>query len=319
MMNRQTKWYLWLDEDNVNTYPGGMVDYESGIYRPTEWSKMRELWWPFYQVNVEQFVSAIYKLVSPIDDATPPGTYPAERTVFFVEPMQPVSHDLDIQWYLDDELIPGATDTTLYALILGLIPGTYALSVEVVDNTELVRDEDMREEYMTDTREWTLEVTDCFPDWHTDYDEWVFVGKPDCWCYPRQCHGDADGQSEGKQKYWVSTIDLDILIAARSKPLEELSGNQICADFDHAAQGKKKYRVSVNDLDILIANWNQANKPDPDCFYSSRSQQAGSPVKHHTTEEFIEWLTKIWRNPKVRKVIDEDAWLEFIESLIEEL
>jgi hypothetical protein len=100
------------------------------------------------------------------------------------------------------------------------------------------------------------------------------LGKPMCWCgnvNPRQCHGDADGRSQGKKEYWASTDDLDVLIAAWNKPLGEIEGKTvdgvplICADFDHEAQGKKKYRVSTNDLDILIANWNIANKPDPDC------------------------------------------------------
>ena len=61
-----------------------------------------------------------------------------------------------------------------------------------------------------------------------DYEEWVAVGKPDCWnsnINPRQCHGDADG----------------------------------------ASQGKQKYRVSIADLDILIANWQKADGPAPDC------------------------------------------------------
>ncbi len=99
-------------------------------------------------------------------------------------------------------------------------------------------------------------------------DEWVAVGKPDCWCAsinPRQCHGDADGASQGKNKYWVSTNDLNILLDALNKPLELLTGNQICADFDNLSQGKNKYRVSTNDLDILIANWQLADAPTPDC------------------------------------------------------
>ncbi|MHC4558064.1 MAG: hypothetical protein ACYS80_12260 [Planctomycetota bacterium] len=100
---------------------------------------------------------------------------------------------------------------------------------------------------------------------HPDYDEWIQVGEPICWCYSRQCHGDTDCKAQGKNNYWVSTEDLDILIAAWNKPFELLSGNQICADFDHKAQGKSKYRVSTDDLDILIANWNKANKPEPDC------------------------------------------------------
>jgi hypothetical protein len=99
-------------------------------------------------------------------------------------------------------------------------------------------------------------------------DEWVVVGSPECWLAsinPRQCHGDADGKSQGENKYWVSTNDLNILIEAWNKPLESLTGNQICADFDHMPQGEQKYRVSTNDLDILIANWQLADAPAPDC------------------------------------------------------
>jgi hypothetical protein len=99
-------------------------------------------------------------------------------------------------------------------------------------------------------------------------DEWVAVGKPDCWCAsinPRQCYGDADGASEGKQKYWVFINDMNILLDALDKPLESLTGNQICADFDHLPQGKNKYRVSTDDVNILIANWKLADAPAPDC------------------------------------------------------
>jgi hypothetical protein len=96
--------------------------------------------------------------------------------------------------------------------------------------------------------------------------EWLAVGSPECWIAsinPRQCHGDADGASQGNDIYWVSTNDLDILISAWNKPLESLTGNQICADFDHLPQGN--FRVSTNDLDILIANWQLPNVPAPDC------------------------------------------------------
>ena len=99
-------------------------------------------------------------------------------------------------------------------------------------------------------------------------DEWLAVGSPECWIAginPRQCHGDADGASQGKDTYWVSTNDMDILIAAWNKPLESLIGNQICADFDHLSQGTNEYRVSTNDLDILIANWQLSDVPAPDC------------------------------------------------------
>jgi hypothetical protein len=105
-------------------------------------------------------------------------------------------------------------------------------------------------------------------------EQWMAVGQPDCWLSslnPRQCHGDADGASQGKNKFWVSTNDLDVLISAWNKTFEQLQGQMvgnvplICADFDHLAQGKNEFRVSTNDLDILIANWQAADAPAPDC------------------------------------------------------
>jgi hypothetical protein len=106
----------------------------------------------------------------------------------------------------------------------------------------------------------------CFPCAHPDYFEWLSVGKPDCWCYPRQCHGDADNLPYGKSNYWVSLPDLAILKNAWNKPLSMLTGTDICADFDYKPYGKSFYRVSLPDLAILKANWNIPNKPDPNCF-----------------------------------------------------
>jgi hypothetical protein len=105
-------------------------------------------------------------------------------------------------------------------------------------------------------------------------EQWNSVGQPDCWLAslnPRQCHGDADGASQGKNKFWVSTVDLDVLIASWNKTFAELDGQTvggiplICGDFDHVSQGKQGFRVSTNDLDILIANWQAADAPAPDC------------------------------------------------------
>jgi hypothetical protein len=136
-----------------------------------------------------------------------------------------------------------------------------------------------------------LPETDCFPPAHPDYSEWVNVDKPDCWCYPRQCHGDADGLMGGSSKCgydYVETGDLSILISSwlEIEPdcgfsavsphdlsilisawlvLEPAFGpgiasipNGICADFAHDQGGSHKtgfYRVGPTDLNILIANW----------------------------------------------------------------
>ena len=170
----------------------------------------------------------------------------------------------------------------------------------------------------------------CYPIAEPNHYQWVLVGVPDCWCDLRQCNGDADDRYQGKQKYWVSTYDLDVLVAAWNEPFEEIEGETItvggkeveliCADFDHLPQGKNDYRVSNNDLDILIYNWMQADKPEPDCFDDYlEGRQAGSPVKHHTLEEIVIWLEEVWLSDKeLRKAIGNRRWKEFLESLIEE-
>jgi hypothetical protein len=109
-------------------------------------------------------------------------------------------------------------------------------------------------------------VIDCFPSDHPDYAQWVTVGKPSCWCYPRQCYGDADNTSEGKPNYWVSTNDLGVMRNAWNTPMPVGGEPNICADFDHNPEGKPNYRVSTNDLTILRNHWQISNGPDPNCY-----------------------------------------------------
>lgn len=124
---------------------------------------------------------------------------------------------------------------------------------------------------------------ECFPMCHPDYLEWVAVGKPDCWCYPRQCHGDADGEVGGSEKtgqYHVGPADLGVLIDSwlvKEPPHGEgivSVPNGVCADFAHDQGGSDKtgvYRVGPTDLSILIANWLKKEPPfgpdvQPDCL-----------------------------------------------------
>jgi hypothetical protein len=100
----------------------------------------------------------------------------------------------------------------------------------------------------------------------SDYAEWVAVGKPVCWTYPRQCYGDADGQavSTGTGSYYVGTADLNILLNAwqvKETPfgpgIASIEGG-ICADFGHDKEGNDQtgwYRVGTKDLNILIGSW----------------------------------------------------------------
>jgi hypothetical protein len=99
------------------------------------------------------------------------------------------------------------------------------------------------------------------------YAEWVAVGKPICWTYPRQCHGDADGLKEGSAQtgfYYVGPNDLSLLVAAwqvKEPPLGPgiaTITNGICADFAHDQGGSATtgfYRVGSTDLNRLVESW----------------------------------------------------------------
>ncbi len=129
---------------------------------------------------------------------------------------------------------------------------------------------------------------DCIPFDHPNYYELLAeVGCPICWCYPRQCHGDADGLKEGSDKkgyYYVHFDDLNVLIAAwntlepdKGPGIWTVTGPKgepgICADFAHDKEGSSKkgyYRVHFSDLNILVAHWNIKEPPHgpgipPDC------------------------------------------------------
>ncbi len=115
-----------------------------------------------------------------------------------------------------------------------------------------------------------------------DYDEWVLVGRPASWCYPRQCHGEADNAMEiiGKCMTWVGYNDIDILNAGFKRaypgcgsvpgpaPADpDTTHPWIAADFNHAAEqiGKDWYRVGYDDIAVLnISFKNDAANP-PDC------------------------------------------------------
>ena len=104
-------------------------------------------------------------------------------------------------------------------------------------------------------------VTECYAG--PDLTEWRNMGSPPSWCFPRQCHGDADGLQEGFMiKYYVGFDDLSIFVDAWQEMSPTLA--QLAADFDHAEEGFMiKFRVAFNDLGILVANWQQ--NPTPDC------------------------------------------------------
>jgi hypothetical protein len=113
----------------------------------------------------------------------------------------------------------------------------------------------------------------CVKDTAPFYNDWVAFGKPNCWCYARNCKGDADGLKQGSAVtgYWfVGTNDLNILVAAwQVKEAPKGPGiatiaNGICADFARDKQGSAVtgyWRVGTNDLNKLVASWQIKEAP----------------------------------------------------------
>lgn len=166
MGTAQTKWFRWLGtsdatyDGNHSTFQGGGY-YQFGLYRPSNNSKMRSLGRPFNLVSVEALIVEFYKIVRPIDDSTPTDAALTGSEQVFVEPVQPISHALDIAWALDGLEIGGATGNILDLAALSLTPGAHTLTVQVSDPTPLVRNEALRDQWLRQTLIWSVFVPQC--------------------------------------------------------------------------------------------------------------------------------------------------------------
>jgi len=164
---------------------------------------------------------------------------------------------------------------------------------------------------------------DCLPICHPDYVDWVLMDRPLCWCYSPvdgtsyQCDGDADGKTETVFKYRIYGGDLNLIVENWKRTIEDPLLNP-CADIDHKAETIFKYRVYGNDLNIVVANWKKKDADLPgNCASCLRGQQANASKL--TFEDLVKWLEDVWLDPEVRQVINEDAWLKFVESIMEEI
>ncbi len=115
-----------------------------------------------------------------------------------------------------------------------------------------------------------LGVTDCLIGGNADgtvpgseFAAWAAWGKPNCWCYARQCRGDANGKKTGPS--WVQLLDLQVLAGAYNKNDTALAAipNGICADFNHKKTGPA--RVQLLDLQELAKYFNKADALVPAC------------------------------------------------------
>jgi hypothetical protein len=155
-----TKWASWLGDPQVE-FDGsvscfqGAAYHQFGLYRPTVVSKMRALGRPFNLPSVEGLLIEFYRIVNPIDAATPAGTVLGPGATAFVDPVDPLGQPLRVRWLLDGELVVEGP-TTLVVDSIGVTPGMHTLTVQVTDTTHWVRDEAARASLMTKSRSWTL-------------------------------------------------------------------------------------------------------------------------------------------------------------------
>jgi hypothetical protein len=97
---------------------------------------------------------------------------------------------------------------------------------------------------------------ECFPVINPAYDDWLALGKPDCWCWPYHCDGDADGVDSGFPfNYRVFIGDLVLIVDNWQKKSDDATLDP-CADIDHKDSGFPfYYRVFIADLAKIVANW----------------------------------------------------------------
>lgn len=100
-----------------------------------------------------------------------------------------------------------------------------------------------------------------------EYTRWVSYNSPDCWCYKKNCRGDADGQDTFFKP--VAIADLNIFKAGFGKSSAEVKTTvyngvpAICADFDRADTFFKP--IAIADLNIFKAYFGLAHASVPCC------------------------------------------------------
>jgi hypothetical protein len=164
------KWNAWIDPStpiptylNISYLPGlyeGAQYCDYGKYRPTYGSKMRFLNAPFEQINAEQLIKRIYNWVSPIDSSSPAETS-LTITQGIIQPFSvttplPLTHNLDVRWYVDSQLKGSASSFSLDSSELSA--GLHTVEAVIEDNTAAVRNDPA--EALRERRSWNVTVNE---------------------------------------------------------------------------------------------------------------------------------------------------------------
>ena len=188
MNESSEKWDRWLGYD----LPGigqhdcfeGCAYHSFGIYRPTNNSMMRSLAQPFNAPSREELIRQFHALVGVVDTFEPIETSVDPDAILVVNTVLSDSSATTKTWWIDDVPITAVGNT----LDLGdyQVSAGSRITVKVVDNTDMVRDESMRDALMTEVREWVVEGPGCSTNEIVDCDEsgacWPNVWVGDGFC-----------------------------------------------------------------------------------------------------------------------------------------
>lgn len=170
------KWNIWIlpgtpipTPKDPNVYGNVIGLFEGANYRPTGWyrpkfdCKMNHLQVPFCSPCAEALVLNIYKRIKLSDSASPdPSAGVAlgnsETKPFSVAALAPATHTLSLQWFLDNNLVQGATTNDYSLSGSGLALGQHTLRVDLRDQSAFVRNDPANN--LTQSITWTVNVND---------------------------------------------------------------------------------------------------------------------------------------------------------------
>jgi IgA Peptidase M64 len=181
------KWNAWI---STNTPVPTTVDYidviglfQGAHYHPTNWYRpklncaMGNIGTPFCEVCSEALTLAFYQRVRPVDSFVPGNTNLSITTTqglaFSVAVLQPVTHNLSVQWLTNGTALAGATNATFNLLPQSLGNGSNWVRAMVKDTTPLVRKDPTN--LLTQTVTWGVTVS--IPQLQLDSPAWLAGGK----------------------------------------------------------------------------------------------------------------------------------------------
>ncbi len=165
------KWNTWIAPSTPLPTPeifqqyGALIGlFEGANHSPTEWyrpkyqCRMKHLYVPFCEVCKESIVLEYYSLLHPILSFNPQQTSLTIRDneviTFSVETLNPISHNLEMEWQIDGYKYAGVTGTVFQLHGSELTIGDHTIAAIISDPTESVRNDP--NDLLKDTQSWLV-------------------------------------------------------------------------------------------------------------------------------------------------------------------